>query len=431
MEFDLIIIGGKPAGASLAARLALTGLKIAIVEKDCVMDAKVVSCPLFFSSGIKLMEEIGMQENIYTLSGSQMAGASLEMSTYFRTFIKMPADDEKNYVYGLNRKVFDKALWDNLSRFSTVERLEGFAVREIIKDTDGKAIGILGGYKGETERKIYGRAIVGADGRNSLVARKMEAKVTEEVSAFNTTVYYAYWENVLPYEYEGKNWIQIHTGCDGFSFILIPAGNNLTGVLAQCRHDLFEAKDGVEKWYLEKLKSYPQVYRRLIGAKQISALSGIKNVPNLYRQAYGAGWVLVGDAYHQKDSYDGQGIYDALLGAKILAKQLVAWHAGTLSWNEAMQRYDAEIYNQTQPMFQETISRLKRELFSQPSAAVIKGPMRWLLTNEDYLKQFSKLLTRQIAPENWAPKSVIIKAMLKGIVGSISKSKKKDSYPIV
>lgn len=180
MEFDVIIVGGKPAGASLVARLASAGLKIAVIEKDDFIKAKVVSCPLFFSSGIKLMEEIGLKENIYTLPGSQMAGASLEISTYFRTFIKMPEDDEKNYVYGLDRNVFDKALWDNLRRFPNVERLEGFVCRDIIKDTDGRAIGVLGGYKGEAERKIYGNAIVGADGRNSLVARKTDAKVVEE-----------------------------------------------------------------------------------------------------------------------------------------------------------------------------------------------------------------------------------------------------------
>ncbi|HRI10053.1 MAG TPA: enolase C-terminal domain-like protein, partial [Nannocystaceae bacterium] len=118
----------------------------------------------------------------------------------------------------------------------------------------------------------------------------------------------------------------------------------------------------------------------------------------LFREPGGPGWALCGDAYHQKDSIDAQGIYDALLGAKELAAQVVRWHRGELTWEAAVAAYGASIYAACKPMFDATMRRLAREIYSVPPPAAAKTLMRWMLTNPAYGRRFAALVTRQLDP---------------------------------
>lgn len=427
-QYDVIIVGGRIAGASLAARLGAAGLKVLILEKDTVPGRTVVSCPLLLSSGMQLLDEIGIDESLYAPDNTRFAGVALEMSEYFRTFVEIPDVHGRHFLYGIDRKVLDKALWKNLDRFPNVTQLENFSVSALQMDKEGKVTGVTGMFKGGESQNFSADAVIGADGRHSVVARKAHAAVTEEITKYNTAVYYAYWEGVEPYQAQEKEWIQIHSGCNGFSAVVIPASKGLTGVLVQCRHDYFNTPAGVDTWYRDTIQSFPRVAGRLKNAKQVTALSGMKNVGNLFRQASGNGWVLAGDAYHQKDSYDAQGIYDALLGAKILALQLIEWRAGKKDWDAAMQMYSREVYEALHPMFRSTLDRLKRELFTSPSPKMANGLLRWVLTNKKYRERFGLLATRRISPKTWASPGVMISAILGGAIADFRNKPEEEKW---
>ncbi len=418
--YDVIIVGGRTAGTSLAMHLGKAGLKVLIVERDSFPSRPAVSCPLFFGSGLALLDELGVSEADYAKDHPKFPGAVLEMGRYFRTQIDMPEINGRDYMYGLDRNIFDNALWKYLDKVPNVEKRADLAVTDLVRDENGQVTGI------QTKNEIIeAKAVIGADGRHSMVAQKVDATIIEEHTEVNTTIYYAYWENCEPYEIDGQSWIQIHTGMDGFSFILIPTANNLTGVVAQCRQDYFDAPDGYEAWYLNTLQKYPAVWNRLKNAERVTPISGMKNVRNLYREAGGAGWALVGDAYHQKDSFDGQGMYDALLESKLLAQSLLKWDKGELSWDKAIAEYSATAYESTHPMFMATLDRLKREVYSEPPPFVAKTILRWVLTDKAYLERFAELVNRQIHPENWAPPSVMLKAILGGLGKDLTRRSQK------
>ncbi|MCH5689218.1 FAD-dependent monooxygenase [Niabella sp. W65] len=258
--YDVIIVGARIAGASLAARLGAAGLQVLILEKDTFPGRTVVSCPLLLSSGMQLLDEIGIDESLYAPDNKRFAGVALEMSEYFRTFVEIPDVYGRHYLYGIDRQVLDQALWKNLDRFPNVTQLKNFSVSALQMDKDGKVTGVTGMFKGGESQSFSADAVIGADGRHSVVARKAQAAVTEEITKYNTAVYYAYWEGVEPYQAQGKEWIQIHSGCNGFSAVVIPASNGLTGVLAQCRHDYFNAPAGVDEWYHHTIRSFQECF---------------------------------------------------------------------------------------------------------------------------------------------------------------------------
>ena len=424
-NYDVIIVGGGPAGCSLAARLAVSGMRILVLERDALPERTVVSCSLFLASGMQLMDEIGIPETQYATGNPKLAGAVLEMAAYFKTFVTMPEVGGRNYLYGIRRELLDNALWNHLQQFQNITAIDHFSVTDISCDEKDTVKIVSGTKKGMGNIQFSAKAVIGADGRNSIVVRKMKAPVIEEEKKLVTTVYYAYWEHVAPYKVDGEEWVQIHSGCNGFSAIVMPAGAHTTGILAQCRHDYFKANKGADAWYHQVISSFPSIKERLKNARMITPLKGIKNVPNLFRKAAGPGWVLVGDAYHQKDSYDAQGIYDALLGAKLLSGYLIDWYHKKGEWDALLAQYETEIYKIAAPMFKSTLERLKRELFTTPPPFVARTLMRWMLTSPVYKNQFAKLISRQVAPDKWAPPSLVLRSIVTGALRTMAGKNKE------
>src|SRR6476620_9594296 len=105
-------------------------------------------------------------------------------------------------------------------------------------------------------------------------------------------------------------------------------------------------------WATRRLpQAHPGIWRRLAQAHPIGEVRGMRDIGNLYRQASGPGWALVGDALHQKDPLDGQGIYDAVFTAKALGQALAAWQHGAVSWEAALAQYEAAVQAETFPMY--------------------------------------------------------------------------------
>ncbi|WP_164109013.1 MULTISPECIES: NAD(P)/FAD-dependent oxidoreductase [Sphingobacterium] len=412
MFYDLIIVGGGPTGASLAARIAPSGMKILLLEKDSLPNRTVISCSLLLSHGMQLLDEIGIAEELYASGNSRLRGAVLEVDGYFRTVIAMPEDRGRNYLYGIDRQKLDDSIWNNTMRFPNIKAVDGFVVSDIQQNDEG--VIVQGVKKGEGEMRYQAKAIVGADGRHSVVARKCGAVTTEEVSRYNTAVFYAYWEHVVPYRIKGDEWVQIHTNGKGRSVVLMPSTDGKTGVLLQCRQADFDGEGKLEEWYMNFLHELPLVSKRFNTAKRVTPIKGIKNVNNLFRQAFGNSWVLAGDAYHQKDSYDAQGIYDGLLGAKVLSKHLIAWFVEGHSWEKVMQDYECEIAAHMKPMFANTMERLKREMFTDVSPIIANTVMRWLLTNKGYLEKFSKTMIRKMRSSKGDTAGGVFKALFVG-----------------
>jgi flavin-dependent dehydrogenase len=169
------------------------------------------------------------------------------------------------------------------------------------------------------------------------------------------------------------------------------------------------------RYYMGVLDSIPDVARRLAGARRISPLVGVKRVGNGYRESSGPGWVLVGDAVHYKDPVDGQGIYDALIGAKVLAGALDAWLTEKRSWTDAMADYQRGLHAETHAMFLETIGRLRRELYEEPPPMIARTMIRWMMTDPAYQKRFLQFLGRELPPTGWMSKRLVGGAILRGI----------------
>jgi flavin-dependent dehydrogenase len=97
-------------------------------------------------------------------------------------------------------------------------------------------------------------------------------------------------------------------------------------------------------------------------------VSGIAGVEGYYRQAHGPGWVLVGDAVHQKDPIAGRGVNEALRGAEWLADAL----AGGIS-PERLEGYAARLRESTWPKYKLTHIVARPDRYRTAAQAELMG----------------------------------------------------------
>src|SRR5688572_10681027 len=89
---------------------------------------------------------------------------------------------------------------------------------------------------------------------------------------------------------------------------------------------------------MRMLERAPEFAERVRGAKREERFVGAA-VPNFFRQPYGRGWALVGDAGYNKDFITAQGISDAFRDAELCANAIHESIAGARSFDEAMVEY--------------------------------------------------------------------------------------------
>jgi flavin-dependent dehydrogenase len=414
-EYDAIIVGGRPAGASLAARLGARGAKLLLLDRSRFpSEPDVPSSAVLYQAGMAMLDELGVDATALESVLAPMPELCFRFADYFHVAAPFPTIAGRNHCYGVDRAGFDDILWRHVARFGSVQQREGFAVRDVLRDANGRVVGVVGSERGGPDEEIRARCVIGADGRFSLVARKVGSPIVEQETRCLSTVYFAAWEGMVAPRDDVWG-LDVYTTGRGLDLLSCLVPGNRVLVNTHERADRVDIKGDAQAYYMATLEKVPFVHERLRNAKQVSKVVGMKQVGNGYRRAGGPGWVLVGDAVHYKDPVDGQGMYDALLGARILDQALAPWLAGELGWEAAMTEYERELHAATHDMYVETVSRLRQELYSEPPPFIIKTLIRWSMTDPAYQLRLLNYLGRAIPVKGWNSGRVMAGAILRGI----------------
>lgn len=401
-DYDVIVVGGRPAGSTLAARLGKRGVRTLLVERASMPSLPAVSSPIIYASTMAMLDEIGADESAYAHNTPPIHRMVQVMSESLQTAIRIPAAYGRDYGYAVDRARFDAALWDTALRYPSVTGWQRFAVTDLLWQDDdpasGRVVGIVGQDEQKRTQRVTARIVVGADGRFSLVARRTGAAVRDEHEENPTSLYYAYWKGVRPYD-EGTATAAAYAGAPGIGYLIMDSADDSAAVVIEGQSALLEAPPGqAEAFYLDLLQRQPLVWARLQGAERVTTVRGMREVGNLYRQPGGPGWALTGDAYHQKDPLDGQGIYDAVFTAKALAFAIDYWHKGEMTWAEALDWYDETVRIRTYGAYRSVLGRVQASLYSsaQPPDWMVQAASRWVMSDPDMQNLMGRFLTRQI-----------------------------------
>ena len=412
-HYDVIVVGGRVAGSTLAARLGQQGLSVLLVERAAFPSPPAVSCPVIYASTLRLLDEIGADEADYARGTPRIRRWVTEVREDFTTVNQIPESHGRDYGYAIDRARFDDALWRNAAGRPTVTARDCFVVTGLVRDGD-RVTGIRGRAAGGAEETFTADCVVGADGRFSAVARMAGAREYDRHDDYPTSIYYAYWKHVAPFDHNGPC-VHIFGPGAGFGVLLMESADDHVCVAIEGRTTIFDSADGKPaEVYNGFVRMYPQIWRRLEGAQQATAVNGMRRVGNLYRESGGPGWALVGDALHQKDPLDGQGVFDAVFTARALAEAIGDWKRGRQSWEQALSAYNDAVRAETYPMYLRTIERVKAEVYGEPSERAFRTYLRWIIEDPEYKRRLGLMVVRGISPADWLPRRVVLRALLRG-----------------
>ncbi len=337
-RFDTVIIGARCAGAATALHLARGGQRVLVVDRDHP-GTDTLSTHALMRLGVSLLDEAGV------LPAIQRAGTPAVRSTVFtyasaRLPIAVSPRGRAEGLYAPRRFVLDAALVDAATSAGAVFSFRT-ALHGLKRRSDGHVAGVVLRMPNGALREIACDMVIGADGRRSAVADAVEAPVLR-ASRNQTASIYTY---VDAPDLQGYEWLYgpgvmaglIPTnGGRACAFASIPshALRQLSGQDAYtAMREIFQ-RCGARDGFLPDAPS--ERIRRFAGAR------------GHMRQAWGAGWALVGDAGYFKDPATAHGITDALRDAKLLAGALLAGgNAGLRDYQATRDALSTEFFEVT------------------------------------------------------------------------------------
>jgi 2-polyprenyl-6-methoxyphenol hydroxylase-like FAD-dependent oxidoreductase len=314
-RFDVIIVGARCAGSSLATLLARQGLRVAVVER-AAFPKDTLSTHIFQAAAINFLRRLGVLDRIRETGARAHATVDLRQEDFRCTVDWQPRPGDEGAFMSVRRFVLDPILLDAAVE-AGAEALMSTNVTGLVRDAD-RVVGVRAMCQG-TERTLTAKLVVGADGRNSTVAGLVGAR-KYNVTPGERFGYWWFFADADP----GPSPSLIYHRWDGRFVIGTPADSGLYQViLLPDMRFLSEFREDREAAFMAHARASAPVAEALEGARAVGKMFGIVKFECFFREAAGPGWALVGDAGHFKDPAPGQGISDAFRQAEALAPVIV------------------------------------------------------------------------------------------------------------
>jgi flavin-dependent dehydrogenase len=267
---------------------------------------------------------------------------------------------------------------------SGAEVRESFTVDELLV-RDDIVVGIRGHGKGSPPVEERARVIIGADGVNSFVARAVRAPESN-VRPVAACCYYSYFSGVTQEDIE----LYVRDRC---AFGGAPTHDGLHLVMVNWpTRDFPTIRGDVDGHVWKALETAADFMARVREGRREEKWYGTAGVPGYFRQPYGKGWALVGDASYNRDPITAQGISDAFIDAEMLAEALSAWLSGHATFEELMAIHESTRNERVRPMYEFTTQLAALE----PPPREMKALFAALRGNQDATNAFLSAITGAI-----------------------------------
>jgi flavin-dependent dehydrogenase len=353
--YDVIVIGARCAGSPTAMLLARKGYKVLLVDR-ATFPSDIPHGHFIHRGGPRALQRWGLLDRIVATGCPPVTSFTLDLGD----FPLVGSNLEVGGVavgYAPRRSVLDAILVDAAAEAGAEVRT-GFTVDDLLIE-DGRVVGIRGrdvrSGAASTERA---RIIVGADGRNSRVARLVGAANTEYVPPV-AVWYFSYWHGV---PHRG---LEVYVR-DRTVIFAAPTNDDLFLVfVAWPASELSAVRTDVHRHFMAALDRAPELAERIRGAQQAERYLGASDLPNFVRRSHGPGWALVGDAGCHKDPYMALGICDAFRDVEFLAGAMDDGLSGRQPMDVALAGYERSRDEAGRADFQENLERARFDPFPE------------------------------------------------------------------
>ncbi len=318
--YDAVIVGARCAGAATAMLLARAGANVLLIDRQRY-GTDVVSTHALMRAGVLQLARWGV------LGQVMAAGTPAVKQTAFHygddvAHISIKPEHGVEFLCAPRRTVLDRVLVD-AARGAGVDVRHGVTLTNLQFGLDGHVTGVHLKDAGGEAVSIRAGVVIGADGRQSVVARRAGAQTYAQGTESSGYVY-GYFEGLAD---DGYHWYFENGTAAG----VIPTNNGAHCVFVGVHHDQFAdtfRRDLKNGFYRMAEANSTALRDDLDKALMVGRLRGFSGGCGYFRQSYGPGWALVGDAGYFKDPLTAHGITDAFRDAELLAQAVCSGSPG-------------------------------------------------------------------------------------------------------
>ena len=311
MTFDVIVVGAGPAGAATAILLAERGLRVLVLDRARFPRPKI--CGEYLSpETLRVLDRLGVLKAVDHAGATPLAGMRITAPDGTAVTGAYRAlggwRPYRNHALALRRDVLDAILVDRV-RALGIELRERTRVTDVLV-VDGRAVGVEAMDTDTAVHVFRAPLVVGADGRRSIVARRLGLQRPHRLQRMALVTYV---RGVRDCGEVGEIFIDPPDYA-----ILNPVAPDLINmsVVVPLAHAAGWSHR-LEDFFAARVGQLPHVARRVEGAERIAPVQAMGPLAYDVSAATVGGVMLVGDAAGFYDPLTGEGVFSALRGAEL------------------------------------------------------------------------------------------------------------------
>ncbi|HMV49239.1 MAG TPA: NAD(P)/FAD-dependent oxidoreductase [Blastocatellia bacterium] len=318
--YDVIVMGGGPAGSSAAGILAREGRSVVLFEKEQFPRHHIGES--LMTDTFWTFQRMGLLEKLkaspftrkYSVQFANPAGKESRPFYFFEA-----NHHESAVTWQVTRALFDQMLIEHAAEQGAAVHQQA-QVKRVLFEGD-KAVGVEVQMADGSLQQFHAKVVVDATGQTAMLSNKFRWRQRDP--KLKKAVLYTYFKGAMREpDLNGGATLVLRTevGSNGW-FWYIPLENDVTsvGIVADPEYLVKGRGQDLAKIFQEEVEKCEPCRRRVEGAERVDKIYSILDYSYRSKQNSGDGFILIGDAYGFLDPIYSSGVLLALKMAELAA----------------------------------------------------------------------------------------------------------------
>ena len=319
-NFDVIVMGGGPAGSSVAGILAREGRKVILFEKEIFprhhIGESLMTDTYWTFRRLGVLEKLKESPFVrkYSVQFANSAGKESRPFYFFEA-----VHHESAVTWQITRAQFDHLLIDHAAEQGVTVH-QGVLVKQVLFEGD-QAVGVEVEMQDGTREQFFAKVVVDATGQTAMLSNKFRWRMRDP--KLKKAVLYSYYKGAhREPDLNGGATLVLRTeqGSGGW-FWYIPLENDITsvGIVADPEYLVKGRGQDLAKILQEEIDKCEPVRKRVSKGERVDKIYSILDYSYRSKHNSGNGFIIIGDAYGFLDPIYSSGVLLALKMAELAA----------------------------------------------------------------------------------------------------------------